>query len=195
MADERPWAGRRLHLIGLGGAGMSGYARVATQLGAAVSGSDRADSAGLRALTALGVEVHVGHAAANVPAREGVEVVHSTAIALDTPERAAARERGLPDLPRAELLAQLSALKRTIAVAGAHGKTTTTSMTAHVLLRCGLEPAYLIGGALTTTGLNADWGGGEWLAVPGGRAGRSPPFPDGRVAAGTNATNAHHPTH
>ena len=140
MADERPWAGRRLHLIGLGGAGMSGYARVATQLGAAVSGSDRADSPGLRALAALGVEVHVGHAAANVPAGEGVEVVHSTAIPVDNPERAAARERGLPDLPRAELLAQLSALKRTIAVAGAHGKTTTTSMSAHVLLRCGLEP-------------------------------------------------------
>ena len=114
MADERPWAGRRLHLIGLGGAGMSGYARVATQLGAAVSGSDRVDSAGLRALAALGVEVHVGHAAANVPAAEGVEVVHSTAIPLDNPERAAARERGLPDLPRADLLAQLSALKRTI---------------------------------------------------------------------------------
>ena len=104
MADERPWAGRRLHLIGLGGAGMSGYARVAAQLGAAVSGSDRADSPGLRALVDLGVEVHVGHDAANVPAGEGVEVVHSTAIAPDNPERAAARERGLPDHPRAELL-------------------------------------------------------------------------------------------
>ena len=92
-------AGRRLHLIGLGGAGMSGYARVATQLGAAVSGSDRADSPGLRALAALGVEVHVGHAAANVPAGEGVEVVHSTAIPIDNPERAAARERGAPRPP------------------------------------------------------------------------------------------------
>ena len=87
MADERPWAGRRLHLVGLGGAGMSGYARVATQLGAAVSGSDRADSRALRALAELGVEVHVGHDAANVPAGEGVEVVHSTAIAQDNPER------------------------------------------------------------------------------------------------------------
>ena len=95
MADERPWAGRRLHLIGLGGAGMSGYARVATQLGAAVSGSDRADSAGLRALAGLGVDVHVGHDAANVPAGDGVEVVHSTAIPDDNPERAAARERNL----------------------------------------------------------------------------------------------------
>src|SRR4051812_26621477 len=195
MADERPWAGRRLHLIGLGGAGMSGYARVATQLGAAVSGSDRADSAGLRALTALGVEVHVGHAAANVPAGEGVEVVHSTAIALDNPERAAARERGLPDLPRAELLAQLSALKRTIAVAGAHGKTTTTSMTAHVLLRCGLEPAYLIGGALTTTGLNADWGAGEWLVVEADESDRSMLELHVEIAVVTNVELDHHATY
>jgi len=88
MADERPWAGRRLHLIGLGGAGMSGYARVATQLGAAVSGSDRADSPGLAALRDLGVDVHVGHDAANVPGGDDVEVVHSTAIAPDNAERA-----------------------------------------------------------------------------------------------------------
>src|SRR3954467_2204947 len=195
MADERPWAGRRLHLIGLGGAGMSGYARVATQLGAAVSGSDRADSAGLRALAALGVEVHVGHAGANVPAGEGVEVVHSTAIPLDNAERAVARERGLPDLPRAELLAQLSALKRTIAVAGAHGKTTTTSMTAHVLLRCGLEPAYLIGGALTTTGLNADWGAGEWLVVEADESDRSMLSLHVDVAVVTNVELDHHATY
>jgi UDP-N-acetylmuramate--alanine ligase len=195
MADERPWAGRRLHLIGLGGAGMSGYARVATQLGAVVSGSDRADSAGLQALAALGVDVHVGHAAANVPAGEGVEVVHSTAIPLENPERAAARERGLPDLPRAELLAQLSALKRTIAVAGAHGKTTTTSMTAHVLLRCGLEPAYLIGGALTTTGLNADWGAGEWLVVEADESDRSMLSLHVDVAVVTNVELDHHATY
>jgi UDP-N-acetylmuramate--alanine ligase len=195
MADERPWAGRRLHLIGLGGAGMSGYARVATQLGAVVSGSDRADSPGLRALEALGVTVHVGHDAGNVPAGEGVEVVHSTAIPLENPERAAARERGLPDLPRAELLAQLSALKRTIAVAGAHGKTTTTSMTAHVLLRCGLEPAYLIGGALTTTGLNADWGAGEWLVVEADESDRSMLSLHVDVAVVTNVELDHHATY
>jgi UDP-N-acetylmuramate--alanine ligase len=195
MADERPWAGRRLHLIGLGGAGMSGYARVATQLGAVVSGSDRADSAGLRALEALGVAVHVGHDAGNVPPGEGVEVVHSTAIAPDNPERAAARERGLPDLPRAELLAQLSALKRTIAIAGAHGKTTTTSMAAHVLLRCGLEPAYLIGGALTTTGLNADWGTGEWLVVEADESDRSMLAIDVDVAVVTNVELDHHSTY
>jgi UDP-N-acetylmuramate--alanine ligase len=194
MADERPWAGRRLHLIGLGGAGMSGYARVATQLGARVSGSDRADSPALRALEALGVEVHVGHAAANVPAGDGVEVVHSTAIPADNPERAAARERGLRDHPRADLLAELSSLKRTIAVAGAHGKTTTTSMVAHALLRCGLEPAYLIGGALTTTGQNADWGAGEWLVVEADESDRSMLSLHVDIAVVTNVELDHHAT-
>jgi UDP-N-acetylmuramate--alanine ligase len=195
VPDERPWAGRRLHLIGLGGAGMSGYARVATQLGAVVSGSDRADSPALRALTELGVAVHVGHDAANVPAGEGVEVVHSTAIARDNPERVAARERGLPDHPRAELLGQLSALKPTIAIAGAHGKTTTTSMAAHVLLRCGLEPSYLIGGALTTTGLNADWRTGEWLVVEADESDRSMLALHVDVAVVTNVELDHHATY
>jgi UDP-N-acetylmuramate--alanine ligase len=194
MADERPWAGRRLHLIGLGGAGMSGYARVATQLGATVSGSDRADSPALRALEPLGVKVHVGHDAANVPAGDGVEVVHSTAIPADNPERAAARERGLRDHPRADLLAELSRLKRTIAVAGAHGKTTTTSMVAHALLRCGLEPAYLIGGALTTTGYNADWGAGEWLVVEADESDRSMLSLHVDVAVVTNVELDHHAT-
>ena len=194
MADERPWAGRRLHLIGLGGAGMSGYARVATQLGAAVSGSDRADSPGLAALRDLGVDVHVGHDAANVPGGDDVEVVHSTAIAPDNAERAEARRRGLPDRPRADLLAELSALKRTIAVAGAHGKTTTTSMAAHILLRCGLQPAYLIGGALTTTGLNADWGKGDWLVVEADESDRSMLSLNVEVAVVTNIELDHHAT-
>src|SRR4051794_21541135 len=171
--SDRPWAGRRLHLVGLGGAGMSGYARVAVQLGARVSGSDRADGPALGPLRALGVAVHVGHAAENVPAGDDVEVVYSTAVPPENPERAAARERGLPDRPRADLLAELSALRRTIAIAGAHGKTTTTSMIAHALLGCGLEPGYLIGGALRTTGLNADWGAGEWLVVEADESDRS----------------------
>jgi len=194
MADQRPWAGRRLHLIGLGGAGMSGYARVATQLGAAVSGSDRADSPALRPLAELGVEVHVGHDAANVPAGEGVEVVHSSAIPVDNPERAAARQRGLPDHPRADLLAEFSLLKRTIAVAGAHGKTTTTSMAAHALIRCGLKPAYLIGGALTTTGLNADWGTGDWLVVEADESDRSMLSLHVDIAVVTNVELDHHAT-
>jgi UDP-N-acetylmuramate--alanine ligase len=193
--DDRPWAGRRLHLVGLGGAGMSGYARVAVQLGARVSGSDRADGPALESLRALGVEVHVGHAAENVPAGADVEVVYSTAIPPSNPERAAARGRGLPERPRADLLADLSALKRTIAVGGAHGKTTTTSMVAHALLRCGLEPAYLIGGALRTTGLNADWGAGEWLVVEADESDRSMLALDVDVAVVTNVELDHHATY
>jgi UDP-N-acetylmuramate--alanine ligase len=192
--DERPWAGRRLHLIGLGGAGMSGYARVATQLGATVSGSDRADSPGLRALAELGVEVHLGHDAANLPDAPDLEVVHSSAIAPDNPERGEARRRGLRDRPRADLLGELSALKRTIAVAGAHGKTTTTSMVAHALIRCGLQPAYLIGGALTTTGLNADWGAGDWLVVEADESDRSMLSLHVDVAVVTNVELDHHAT-
>jgi UDP-N-acetylmuramate--alanine ligase len=193
-ANNRPWAGRRLHLIGLGGAGMSGYARVATQLGATVSGSDRADSPGLAGLRELGVEVHVGHDAANLPAGDDLEVIHSTAIAPENSERVEAVRRGLPDRPRANLLGELSALKRTIAVAGAHGKTTTTSMVAHVLLRAGLQPAYLIGGALTTTGLNADWGAGEWLVVEADESDRSMLSLNVEVAVVTNVELDHHAT-
>jgi UDP-N-acetylmuramate--alanine ligase len=191
----RPWTGRRLHLVGLGGAGMSGYARVATQLGARVSGSDRSDGPALAGLREIGVEVHVGHDAANVPSGADVEVVHSTAIPAANPEREAARARGLADRPRADLLEQLSRLKRTIAVAGAHGKTTTTSMVAHALLRCGLEPAYLIGGALRTTGLNADWGAGDWLVVEADESDRSMLELHVEVAVVTNVELDHHATY
>jgi UDP-N-acetylmuramate--alanine ligase len=192
--DGRPWAGRRLHLVGVGGAGMSGYARVATQLGARVSGSDRADAPVLDALRAVGVDVHVGHRATNVPAGDDVEVVFSSAVPADNPERAEARARRLPERPRAELLAELSALKRTIAVAGAHGKTTTTSMAAHALLACGMQPAYLIGGALRTTGLNADWGAGDWLVVEADESDRSMLAIDVDVAVVTNVELDHHAT-
>src|SRR3954463_5680053 len=174
---------------------MSGYARVATQLGARVSGSDRADSPALAALRELGVEVHVGHEAANVPGGDDVEVVHSTAVPLDNPERAEAHERGIPDRPRADLLEQISRLKRTIAVGGAHGKTTTTSMIAHALLRCGLAPAYLIGGALRTTGLNADWGAGDWLVVEADESDRSMLELHVEVAVVTNVELDHHATY
>ncbi|MEA2284394.1 MAG: UDP-N-acetylmuramate--alanine ligase [Solirubrobacteraceae bacterium] len=193
--NAQPWAGRRLHLIGLGGAGMSGYARVATQLGARVSGSDRADGPALAALRELGVEVHVGHAAENVPAGDDIEVVYSTAVPPQNPEREAARERRLPERPRADLLEQLSALKRTIAVSGAHGKTTTSSMIAHALLRCGMEPAYLIGGALRTTGLNADWGEGEWLVVEADESDRSMLALHAEIAVVTNVELDHHATY
>src|SRR3954469_6234386 len=155
------WTGRRLHLVGIGGAGMSGYALVCTELGATVSGSDRADSPVLTRPRAAGIDARAGHDAANVP--DGADVVLSSAIAADNPERVAAVDRGLRVLSRADLLAELTALKKVIAVAGAHGKTTTTSMAAHVLLGCGLDPGYLIGGTLSTTATNAGW-------VPGGGA-------------------------
>jgi len=182
-----PWAGRRLHLVGVGGAGMSGYARVAVQLGATVSGSDRADSPALARLRELGVEVHVGHARENVP--DGAEVFVSTAIPADNPERVPGAR------PRADLLAQLSALKRTLAIAGAHGKTTTTSMAAHVLLACGMEPAYLIGGALRTTGEHADWGAGEWLVVEADESDRSMLALHVELAVVLNVELDHHATY
>lgn len=186
-----PWAGRRLHLVGVGGAGMSAYALAARALGAEVSGSDRSESPYLAAVRAAGITVHVGHAGGNVPAGEDVEVVHSTAIPADNPERAVARERGLPDLSRAELLGELTRMRRVIAVAGAHGKTTTSAMVAHALLACGAAPGYLIGGELTTTGTNGDWGSGEWLVVEADESDRSMLALDVDVAVVTNVELDH----
>src|SRR5688500_6656384 len=124
------WAGRRLHFLGIGGAGMSGLALVARALEAEVTGSDRAESSYSERLRAVGVEPAIGHDAANLP--EGAEVVVSTAIPDDNPELARARERGQAVLHRGDLLGEVTRLRRTIAVAGTHGKTTTSSMAAHV---------------------------------------------------------------
>ena len=189
------WAGRRLHFVGVGGAGMSAYARAAHALGASVSGSDRADSVFAAALAADGVlEATIGHRAENVPAGEGVEVVCSTAIGADNPERVAALERGLPVLTRAQLLAQLSALRRTIAVAGAHGKTTTAGMVVSALRAGGLDPGYLIGGMLRETGRNADWTGGEWLVVEADESDRSLLSLSVEIAVLTSVELDHHDT-
>src|ERR1039458_10097452 len=126
---SEPWSGRRLHFVGVGGAGMSGYARVAHALGAEVSGSDAANTPYLERLLADGVlEASIGHAAENVPTGEEVDLIYSSAVPAENVERMAARERGVPEHPRSELLSELTALKRTIAVAGTHGKTTTASM-------------------------------------------------------------------
>ncbi len=163
--SDQPWSGRRLHVLGVGGAGMSAYALAAAALGATVSGSDQADSLYAQAVREAGIRVTIGHDPANLPDAEDLEVVVSTAIPPENPERAAAVQRGLPVLSRAQLLGQLTAMRRTIAVAGAHGKTTTSSMVAHVLLGCGLDPGYLIGGVLRTTGANGAWGTGDWLVV------------------------------
>ena len=193
VTDERPWAGRRLHFIGIGGAGMSGLALVARALGAAVSGSDRAESPALERLGAAGCDVVVGHGAANVPT--AAEVVYSTAVPAENPERAIARERGQRELHRADLLAEITALRRCIAVAGTHGKTTTTSMVVHALRGCGMDPGYLVGGEVRSTGSNAGWGAGEWVVVEADESDRSllKLHPD--VAVLTNAELDHHSTY
>ena len=186
------WTGRTLHFVGIGGVGMAGWARVARQLGATVSGTDRADGPALAGLRELGVTVHVGHAAEHVP--DGAELIYNSAIPPENPERAHARAHGWPERPRAELLGELTALKRTIAVAGAHGKTTTSSMLAHALLELEAEPGYLIGGRLSTTGQHADWGAGEWLVVEADESDRSMLALAVDIAVVTNVELDHHAT-
>jgi UDP-N-acetylmuramate--alanine ligase len=196
-ASGCPWSGRRLHFVGVGGAGMSGYARAAHALGAHVSGSDRAASLYTERLAADGVlKAQIGeHYGANVPAGEDVEVVYSSAIGQENPERAAARERGLPERPRAELLAELSALRRTIAVAGTHGKTTTAAMLVSALAAAGLEPDWLVGGSVGEGQDNASWNGaGEWLVVEADESDRSMLALDVDIAVLTNVELDHHAT-
>jgi len=188
-----PWQGRRIHLVGVGGSGMSAYARAAHALGAEVSGSDAAHSPYLESLAADGVlEAVVGHSAGNVPLGEGVELYYSSAIPEANPERRAARERAIPERPRAELLGQLSALRRTIAVAGTHGKTTTASMLAHMLLGAGMEPGWLIGAPIGGGAPNARWGEGEWLIVEADESDRSMLSLDVEIALLTNVELDHH---
>jgi UDP-N-acetylmuramate--alanine ligase len=190
-----PWSGRRLHFVGVGGAGMSGYARVAHALGAQVSGSDIAPSPYLERLAADGVlQAHIGHAEENIPAGDGVELVYSSAVAAENVERRAARERGLTERPRAEILSELTALKRTIAVAGTHGKTTTASMLVHALRAAGLEPAWLVGGAVGSGLANAQWSGGEWLVVEADESDRSLLELNVEIALLTNVELDHHAT-
>jgi UDP-N-acetylmuramate--alanine ligase len=149
----------RVHFTGIGGAGMSGIARIMLSLGVPVSGSDAAGSAQLDELAALGADVAVGHAAAHLG--DADTLVISSAIRPDNPELAAARQRGLRVLHRAAALACLMLGRQGIAVAGTHGKTTTTSMITTVLRACGADPSYVIGGILAGTGLGADHGAGE----------------------------------
>jgi UDP-N-acetylmuramate--alanine ligase len=160
------WASRRLHFIGIGGAGMSGLALVCAELGAAVTGSDRSESSYTERLRAAGLDPIVGHSAANLP--EGAEVVVSTAIGANNPELALSRARSIEPIHRGALLAQLCAEKRLIAVAGTHGKTTTTAMLVWALRGLGAGPAFFIGGEVPALGpsgeaANAGWGSGEWV--------------------------------
>ncbi|HEY1273598.1 MAG TPA: UDP-N-acetylmuramate--L-alanine ligase [Thermoleophilaceae bacterium] len=192
-APQAPFAGRRLHFVGIGGAGMSGLALVARALGAAVTGSDRSDSPYCDHLRAAGIEPRIGHDAANVP--EGAELVVSTAIPEDNPELAAARAAGARVLHRGDLLGEVSALKRTIAVGGTHGKTTTASMAAHVLLATGRNPGFLIGGELRSAHSNAGWGDGDWAVVEADESDRSFLKLRRDVAVVTNVELDHHATY
>jgi UDP-N-acetylmuramate--alanine ligase len=153
----------RVHFIGIGGVGMSGIAEVLVTLGYQVSGSDQNESAATRRLLTLGATVFRGHAAANIAGADVVVV--SSAIRPDNAELAAARAERIPVVPRAEMLAELMRFKRGIAIAGTHGKTTTTSLVASVLSEGGLDPTFVIGGKLLSAGANARLGGGQWLVA------------------------------
>jgi UDP-N-acetylmuramate--alanine ligase len=190
------WAGRELHFIGIGGAGMSGLALVCAGLGAEVTGSDRSDSSYMERLRGAGLAPAVGHDPANLP--EGADVVVSTAIAEDNPELVAARERGLAVLHRGELLAALCAEKRLIAVAGTHGKTTTTAMLVWALRALGADPAFFVGGEVPGLGgaaadaANAGWGEGEWVVAEADESDASFLRLKPEIAVVTNIEMDHH---
>jgi UDP-N-acetylmuramate--alanine ligase len=154
---------QNIHFVGIGGSGMSGIAEVLLNLGYTVSGSDIAESAATRRLAQLGARVFLGHDKANVAGADAI--VTSTAVAGDNPEVLAARAARIPVVPRAVMLAELMRLKRGIAVAGTHGKTTTTSLVASVLAAGGLDPTFVIGGRLNSAGANARLGQGEYIVV------------------------------
>jgi len=154
---------QHIHFVGIGGAGMSGIAEVLANLGYTVSGSDLYESAATRRLAALGVAIAIGHDATHIAGADAI--VTSTAVTGDNPEVRAARAAGLPVVPRAVMLAELMRLKRGIAVAGTHGKTTTTSLTASVLAAGGLDPTFVIGGRLNSAGVNGRLGAGEFIVV------------------------------
>ena len=153
----------RVHFVGIGGVGMSGIAEVLCTLGYQASGSDNADNAVTRRLATLGVVISKGHAAANVLDADCVVV--SSAIKPDNPELLEARAQRIPVVPRAEMLAELMRFRRGIAVAGTHGKTTTTSLLASVLAEGGMDPTFVIGGQLLAAGANARLGKGDWLVA------------------------------
>ena len=150
-----------IHMIGIGGSGMSGIAEVLINLGYEVSGSDMADSSAVKHLRGLGARIGVGHNEEHLGAVS--VVVKSSAVGEDNPEVRAARKRGIPVIPRAEMLAELMRLRRGVAIAGTHGKTTTTSFTAAIFDAAGLDPTVIIGGLLNAYGANARLGGGEYL--------------------------------
>ncbi len=154
---------QQVHFVGIGGAGMSGIAEVVLTLGYRVTGSDVRRNEAVERLERLGAKVFVGHAASHI---EGAHVVvYSSAVARDNPELQAARQRGIPVIPRAEMLAELMRVKYGIAIAGTHGKTTTTSMVAAVLAEAGFDPTVVVGGRVSALGANARLGQGEFLVA------------------------------
>jgi UDP-N-acetylmuramate--alanine ligase len=154
---------KNIHFVGIGGVGMNGIAEVLLNLGYQVSGSDLSDNAATQRLKKLGATIYLGHAESHLKHADAVVV--STAVGGDNPEVMAARARNIPIVPRAVMLAELMRLKQGIAVAGTHGKTTTTSLTASVLARGGLDPTFVIGGKLNSSGTNAKLGSGEFIVV------------------------------
>jgi len=154
---------KHIHFVGVGGAGMSGIAEILHNLGYRVTGSDQSASATTDRLADLGVKVAIGHAAGNIAGADAV--VTSSAVKGDNPEVIAARARRVPVVPRAEMLAELMRLKQGIAIAGTHGKTTTTSLVASVLAEAGLDPTFVIGGKLLSAGANSRLGSGEYIVV------------------------------
>jgi UDP-N-acetylmuramate--alanine ligase len=154
---------RHVHLIGIGGAGMSAIATVLIGMGHEVSGSDLKDGVALERLRGLGAGVTVGHSADNI---SGADLIaSSTAVAVTNVERIAAQERGIELVSRAELLAAICRLRRTVAVSGTHGKTTTSSMLALMLIEAGFDPSFIVGGDINEIGANAAWDDGRWLVV------------------------------
>jgi UDP-N-acetylmuramate--alanine ligase len=154
---------RHIHFVGIGGAGMSGIAEVLLNLGYTISGSDLSDSAALKRLQSLGIQTHVGHDAKNIAGADAV--VTSTAVHADNPEVVAAHAKLIPVVPRAVMLAELMRLKTGVAIAGTHGKTTTTSLVASVLAEAGMDPTFVIGGKLNSAGANAKLGSGDYIVV------------------------------
>ena len=154
---------KSIHFVGIGGVGMSGIAEVLANLGFSVSGSDQAESATTRRLAAQGIRIEIGHASEHVG--EADAVVVSTAVKSDNPEVVAARERKVPLVPRAQMLAELMRLKQGIAIAGTHGKTTTTSLVASILAEGAMDPTFVIGGRLNAAGANARLGSGDFLVA------------------------------
>jgi UDP-N-acetylmuramate--alanine ligase len=154
---------RHIHFVGIGGAGMSGIAEVLANLGYQVSGSDLADNSAIRRLKGLGARISVKHNAQNINGADAVVV--SSAVQADNPEVLAAREHRIPVVPRALMLAELMRLKQGVAIAGTHGKTTTTSLVASVLAEAGLDPTFVIGGRLNAAGSNARLGAGDFIVV------------------------------